>query len=214
MLGSGTLAVTWPASYEIFVFDSEVYLVLNHSVDRYQWCAFGKSRISLPGTGLWLAATASETVVTGLTNGLRTNSTTYPSGLPVWSPGSGNNSDNFRMHHGLDGGTWSTGGSVLGVGYSASQLINLLPNSWNNEAVLLPARAYYSRGSSKVSLVMEMEHARITRIDNHSPGEVVTLGYDKWKVFPGYRKNMSARNGGVNVDHTGTFGWAIRYEEP
>lgn len=55
---TGFPAFTWPVNYEVFVFDQEVYLVINYSVDVYQWLAFGKSSIALPGTGCWFAGTS------------------------------------------------------------------------------------------------------------------------------------------------------------
>jgi hypothetical protein len=33
-------------------------------------------------------------------------------------------------------------------------------------------------------------------------------------IFPWYRKYSATRDGGTNIDHTGTFGWAIKYEPP
>lgn len=88
------------------------------------------------------------------------------------------------------------------------------PNSWNSEATLLPIRAWKARPSSKISMTADLEFARHIRIDNLSPGDILTIGSDQWKVFPWYRKDVSAHNGGYFVNHTGTFGWAIRYEGP
>jgi hypothetical protein len=59
---TGFPVFTWPVSYEVFVFDQEVYLVINYSVDVYQWLAFGKSSVAgLSGTGAWFAGTAQGT---------------------------------------------------------------------------------------------------------------------------------------------------------
>ncbi|WP_339729755.1 hypothetical protein [uncultured Pseudomonas sp.] len=214
VLGTGNLAVTWPAAYEIFVFPTEVFLVVRFSVDRYQWCAFGQSDIALLGTGMWFAATASMQASSGLGLGINTGNTSQPPGLPFWYGYNSDGADNCRIHHGLDGGGWSTGADLIGITTSASELIQLLPNTWNSEAVLLPVRAYITRPSSKLSLALELINARFTRIDNHEPGEVITFGSERWKIFPGYRKDVVNRNGGNNIQHTGTFGWAVRYEGP
>lgn len=214
VLGSGNLAVTWPAAYEIFVFPTEVFLVVRFSVDRYQWCAFGQSAIALPGTGMWFTATAAMFAATGLSLAINSGNTTYTPGLPFWTSYNSDGADSCRIHHGLDGASWSTGSDLIGITHSASELISLLPNTWNSEAVLLPIRAYMTRPSSKLSLVLELINARFTRIDNHEPGEVITFGSERWKIFPGYRKDAVNRNGGNNIQHTGTFGWAVRYEGP
>jgi hypothetical protein len=86
--------------------------------------------------------------------------------------------------------------------------------------VLLPLRAWKERTPYKSSLVADLANARLLRIDNITPGDILTIGTDKWKAYPWYRKNVSARDGSgnqgsaYNINHTGTFGWAIRYEGP
>jgi len=82
--------------------------------------------------------------------------------------------------------------------------------------VLLPIRAYKIRPSSKVSLIGDLENARYMRIDNYAPGEVFNLGAERWKALPWHQKNATpaGRSGGDGLTHTGTLGWAIRYEGP
>ena len=60
----------------------------------------------------------------------------------------------------------------------------------------------------------DLAHCRFLRIDNYQPGDIIPLGPDRWKVAPWYRKNTAQRDGGSNIQHTGTFGWAIRYDGP
>ncbi len=216
--------ISWPVEYEIFVFEDEVYLVINYAVDYYQWLAFGQSSISgVSGTGLWVSATLSHVAMLrsdidpidmAATNGGGSNL-----GCPgiFWGTTGQDPSRQSWVHSDIDGQGWWPAQSLAGapVGISASApLLGLLPNAWNSEAVLLPIRAYKVRPSSKVSLTAELAHARYTRIDNYVPKEVVQIGSDKWRIFPFYRKNSAARNGGVGINHSGTFGWAIRYEGP
>ncbi len=124
---------------------------------------------------------------------------------------------NCFVHSDLDSQGWwfdqSAGTVQAGVKLSAP-LLALLPNSWNNEAVLLPLRAYKARPSSKISLIADLANARLTRVDNYTPGEIIAIGSDRWKIYPWFRKDSGARDGGVELAHTGTFGWAIRYEGP
>ncbi|WP_339844286.1 hypothetical protein [uncultured Halopseudomonas sp.] len=230
--GYPTYEITFPASYEIFVFEQEVYMVVNYDVDRYQWCAFGKSTVGgLAGTGMWVGASLAATTV-----GTQGSSKTGP--IYMFATGGGdagnnaqvapalcwgynnayNTAENWWLHSDLDGQGWfrSNDGSRydwIGVG-PAAPLISNLPNRWNDESVLLPIRAYKARPEYYLSLVGDFAHCRYVRIDNYDPGQVITIGDESWKVFPWFRKNASARNGGNQVDHTGTFGWAIRYEGP
>ena len=88
------------------------------------------------------------------------------------------------------------------------------PSAWNGESVLVPIQVITSRPSNLWSLVGELTHARYVRLDNLEPGQLITLGPDRWKVYPFYRKDATARDGGDGIDHTGTLGWAIRYDGP
>lgn len=222
----GSNAIIWPVEYSFFVFDTEVYCVIRFGVDYYLWCAFGQSTVaSLPGTGMWVAAS------------LHAASSNFPSITPTIGPsgsyvyacpaifwrsytGSGDtpNACEFWVHSDFDGQGWwagqTAGASTAGV-LAVVPLIGLLPNSWNSEAVLLPIRTYKVRPSNKLSLTVDLEHARYTRVDNYSPGEVINIGGDRWMVLPFYRKNTAARDGSTSpANHTGTLGWAIRYEGP
>jgi hypothetical protein len=126
------------------------------------------------------------------------------------------------VHHDLDGYGWRIEPSSSSTYHPfARQWIattgntgpyaKMQPSAWNAESALLPLRCYFRRPSSMLSLIVDCEHARLLRIDNLTPGDVLTLGSDKWKVYPWHRKNTAERDGGHAIDHTGTFGWAIRY---
>lgn len=218
-------AVVYPLAYEVFVFEDEVYLIVCFSVDTYLWCAFGQSTIDgLPGTGMWLGATCgsslgSQKITITPVSGGGNQAYAGTSAALFWANNVGSaNALNYFVHHHMDGRGWDlTLATVptLAVGISArAPLLSILPNSWNSEAVLLPLCAYAIRLSNKVSLCADLENARCTRIDNYSPGQIITLGADRWKIFPWYRKDSSARDGGSDIAHTGTMGWAIRYEGP
>jgi len=92
------------------------------------------------------------------------------------------------------------------------ELILTQPNAFNNEGVLLPIKVIKTRASSKYSQVLQLENARNIRIDNYTPQEIIALGTDEWMVFPWYKKNAAVPDGGENITHTGTMGWAIKYE--
>lgn len=223
----GTLRVTpvtFPLSYDVFVFETEVYMVINYSVDYYQFCGFGKSAVlGLPGTGNWVMATLSHTDaaqgidITPAAGGASGLNRVAPA--PFWATSAGNASyrahRNYWIHSDIDGQGWwlaqTQDGAPVGVS-GAAPLMAMLPNSWNSEAVLLPIRGWKVRASSKNSLTAELLNARWTRNDNYEPGQIIDIGPDRWKVFPCYRKDPANRNGGAGQDHSGTLAWAIRYE--
>ncbi|MFP5423426.1 MAG: hypothetical protein ACLGID_18465 [Gammaproteobacteria bacterium] len=217
-------ALSWPMAYHLFVFAAEVYLVAVYDLDKYLWAAFGETTVDgVPGVGTWLGANAADTVSTGP---VPIGITPFGGGGSFMAPAlfhanssSQAASRNCWVHHDFEGygWFWGVGVSAVPVGIQhAVPLLGLLPNAWNSEAVLLPLRAFVARPSFKVSMVVDCEHARITRIDNYDPGQIITLGSDRWMVLPWYRKNTTVRNGinGSGIDHTGTMGWAIRYEGP
>lgn len=209
---------TWPMTYSVHIFSNpaEVFLVVNFSVDRYWFLAFGVSDVpGIPGSGLWLSATSKQEAIGGTGPGGSIaifdygNNGSESTGAFFWHSGIGIQ-DLFQS--GLDGVTWhNVTGGLSGVRYT-SALVARSPSAWNSEGVLLPIQLYVGRPSSKVSLVADIRNARYLRVDNYEPGQVIQLGADQWIVYPFHRKNTALRNGGQGLDHTGTFGWAIRYD--
>lgn len=231
--------VVFPLSYSIHIFDapSEVFLFVRYSVDRFGWLAFGISATpGLPGTGLWIAGIArrgylTSTVSTGgfgITPTAGGSSNDNSTGSAVCSPGlfwcssraAGSDARQDAIHSNLDGGGWEGAGSGSSPGglnaiFPSIPLIGYLPNAWNSESILLPIQAYLWRAASKASLVADLVNARYVRVDNYEPEQIINIGADSWKIYPFHRKNSAASNGGsLGLDHSGTFGIAIRYDGP
>jgi len=240
--GAPTFDVTYPAEYEIFVFAEpadEVWLNVRYDVDRYQWCAFGGSTIAVPGTGMWVAAIrgavpinhdiASVVAPFNITptsgGAVRTAIGGFTSGALGWnSVGRAFNAlRDLYMHSDLDGHGWQLSvntldGALPGIN-AFTQLVAAQPSAWNSEAALIPMRIFKLRAANKMSLVTDLVHARHIRIDNYEPGQIIELGTDRWKVFPWHRRNLVERNGTpggslTSSDHTGSFGYALRYDGP
>lgn len=217
-LGITTLYdIVWPAMYRIIVFDSpdEVYVIVNHSVNVYQWLAFGAASISVPGNGTWLGASFFEANASGLSiNPNGGGAVAANPSLFSYNNATGATGINGFVHHQLP----DSSGDWLGIGNAGwCSLLATQPNSWNSESVLFPLRAWCDRSENRISCVAELQNARHIRIDYYEPGQILTLGSDRWMVFPWYRKNINARDGGSSsgaTAHTGTLGWAIRYDGP
>lgn len=233
--------LTFPVDYYLHIFSApdEVFLVVRTGVDRYYFLSFGVSDVpGLTGTGLWLAG--------AIRRGYSTDTNTNVNGWAInptgiYNPNSNNNSvgvatgfmwRNLRgsddvnseaIHGGFDGVGWNGAGTgtptvqgALNAISAAVPLIGRSPSAWNGESILLPIQGHVFRASSKCSLALEVKNARYLRIDNHDPLQLITLGADKWRVYPFHRKNSAVRDGSTTSmqDHTGTFGWAIRYDGP
>ncbi len=226
-------AIVWPMQVDIHVHDNEVYLIGVYNVDTLLFLAFGISSLPI-STGMW--ATASTYQEQGLntlsiamtpTSGGGANSyrvAPAPFWTTAYSTASSASLNNDTICANIDGIVWAglptSAGSMTSPGamYAVPALAPLMarqPNAWNSEAVLLRIQVYMARtNATKISLILDLLHARYVRVDNYQIGQIITLGPDRWKVYPAYRKNAVVRDGGTDLNHSGTFGWAVRYDGP
>lgn len=239
-----------PVNYEIHIHPDpdEVYIVVNHDVDRYQHLALGHAPLAqlTGGTGAWFGGSFNP--VPQFNNGSAAPdrfyaaaafcasggsgaSWQYQSGAPLFfnfSVGGANSSistigslfsqsttsnwDNaYWIHHGVDGARWGPAASAI----EAFPRLIRSPSAINGVAPLINAVPQVLRPSNKLSAIAQLAHARLIRLDHHEPGEIITLGPDRWKVYPWLRRNPEVplgRNGGG--PDTGALGWAIRYTGP
>lgn len=225
---SSPAQLTFPLTYFIHVNTDpdEVYVVVNYSTTYYQHLSFGKSAVPTAGTGNWYEASVGGTTIylgsvsISATIGGSNSGTGQPSGGFFWLSGaSATGSAAGYVHHGLEGASgWSgsaTAPTTVANGLATAQqaatkLVEISPNNGNLESPLIPVSVVIARPSSLYSLVLQPRHARYLRIDNYNPGQTISLGSDEWVVYPYLQKNSAARNGGVNILHSGTFGLAIR----
>lgn len=229
--------LTFPATYWAFLNDDEFYFVVRYDVAKYQYVMWGKSTVTNLGagaTGTYISGSCPELAPSAYYQPISSSIyidaygsvVGYPTlhGMvtpaPFWESCigdgmfSGGNTPNrsvsfVNVDNTLSGWTVSNGLSAVGNGY-AGNLQSVTPNAWNSEAPLLPLRCYKRMDESKVMLVVDLHHARQCRVDNFNDAEIISIGSDDWQIFPFHRKDIANRNGGVNIDHTGTFGWAIR----
>jgi hypothetical protein len=211
----------WPVKWTAHVFDDEAYFFVNYGADRYAYVAFGQSPVpSLPGKGVWISGYPDDVPLDGVSydstppyGALQQRGNFFASTGPFFCRQASSPTNSF-LHHGLDGGGWSdaTGDTVISANRTAGYLLASQPSAWNGEAVLLPMQPMMNRPANKRSIVADLSNARYIRIDSMDPETIITLGPDRWKVYPFYRKNAAVPNGDTQADHSGTFAWAIRYE--
>jgi hypothetical protein len=228
-LSSGPAPFVFPLTYHVLIGTApdEVVVVVNYSTDKYQWLAWGQSSITTLGTGAWfggsfqnvssyssisISIAASPTAEMGTRGGASTQQC-CPA---LFHATTAYGTTGEAVNHGA--GTTVAGWSVDVSGSSPTcgstkyraPLDYCLPSAWNSETVLLPIQIFTNAyGSSKVAMVVDVAHARAVRIDNHQPGDIITLGADRWMVFPWYHKSASESS-----TSTGRLGWAIRYDGP
>lgn len=231
-------------SIQVFSNPDEVFMVARFNVDYFFFVSFGISSVpGLPKSGLWLSATSrryrgptAAGIYSGPVGGGGTSAgdidNVFQNGSTasfMWSnngAASGGSSDkvaqNCAICSGLDGIDWPWPSSnntefivpnSFNANVPARPHLERTPNEWNSEAPLLPIQVYLVRASGKVSLVADIRNARYVRVDNYAPEQIVTLGEERWKIYPFYRK-VAGVTSLQGVDHTGGFGWAIRYDGP
>lgn len=226
--------MTFPVTYEIHIFTNpdEVYMVVNYNSDYYQQLSFGTSDVAGAGNGPWITG-AHNSTYTSSNNGCNvvtkfydiysycyTSDSTNGVGLfnrGVWSGEVG--SSYYYTTLGTPG--WygagdSTNGLKNGSAGLVAGLLGSLPSAFNSTTVLLPIKAVKNMTNNGVATVVNLRNARWCRLDNLTPGSILTYGADQWKVYPWLRKDATTRNGADNggltpPNHTGTYGYAIRY---
>lgn len=208
----------FPARYYCFIFEDEVYLVLEIN-NHFYYLAFGKSSLiqSDVANGLWVTATSLVSSFSHTNNIYMASNVSlggYPSLVapaPFWNTAHVyTNYSNSAICHGLDNKLWSIESTSAFCLFEP--LIQRMPNTTFSDSVLLPYDIYAYRPQDKISLVAQLQNIRCVRVDNFESGQIITLGHEKWMTFPFYKKNTTQRDGGAWREHSGTFGWAIRYD--
>lgn len=233
-LASASLSpITFPCKYDLHILNNpdEVYCVINYNTDKYQHLAFGKSNIpGIGGTGAWYSGSynSGENLTNSVSyfsfwdSGISSCFTyTYGGHLGgLFVNGQGSYSS-AAIHTGLDSVGWKndTGspGGIINASRYISGLLTSLPNTMNNSTVLIPIKPIQPRASNGLTIVANLNNARYCRIDNIASEQVIIFGTDKWKCYPFYRKDSTLRDGApwaTGTEHSGTFGFAIRYTGP
>lgn len=228
-------AWAWPLAYEIHLHGSEVYVVTNWDTDKYSFLAFGQSKITgMTGKGVWVCGTGDVSVENGgdfywidggVLNGynagaVNDNARTglFMLATAISWPTPGARSLGTYIHHGFTGWNGVSNDSLV-ITTDACRQLTMLDNPSVNptgQTTLVPIQPVIDRGSSKVSMVADLLYARYVRLDTLNPGDVVTFGGDKWKVYPVYKRSSAVRSpvGNTQLKHSGTYGYAIRYDGP
>lgn len=228
MASAAPVPVVFPVTYALHLCDDpdELYVVISYGGNKYQHLNFGISDIpGIGGTGLWFTGAMREDNINSRVY-LSSNNNylqTHIDGLALgyFIDQSSGRPSHF-IHCGLEGAdAWRAGAAgSLTAGYLFGQdhmagVMGALPSNFNESETLLPLYACLYRTDGTQTIVAVMRSARLLRIDNITPGDLLTYGSEQYRAYPLYAKNITERNGvgwATGADHTGTLGVAIRYE--
>ena len=221
--------ISFPVEYALHIHaqPNEVYLIVKYNINYFQWLAFGNSTSADNSLRNWAGGSFGVPV----SGGYEYPHTRWPFVVIFPTGGGGGNQDgpcaapfwntdfpsyltpkNYTstIHNGSE---WIHTATAV---KSLAPLIDRNISSFFQEAALLPILPTYTVASNKTIVIAQIAHARYLRIDNYEPGQILTLGNERWKIYPFYKKDSTNRNGGnyYGGDDTGTFGWAIRYDGP
>ncbi|MBU6956082.1 hypothetical protein [Hahella sp. HN01] len=232
----------WPVTYHLFAHESPDLLlcVVNYTVSRHQWMACGDiQKYGAWEGGNWFAA--SHCMAAKSTNGFYFTPTQAGEGqyragywrspaAPFWNTrNTDSHSNGFQhyrasfLHCRVDGNIWPGANANNTVWPSFPQYAHPIqmrqPNSWSQQSVMTPMWLWLPRSDGYISLLGHLEHWRSLRLNYYNAGDILTLGGERWKVFPWWEKDIQSPNGSYGSSagsrlSTGTFGFAVRYDGP
>jgi hypothetical protein len=207
----------WPVSYHLFYngTPSELFCVINYNVNYYQHLSFGeilKSSSLYTGGGFCHATCSAYTIGNNegfVPKDMGFDFDTYRGygvggffSIPYYTYINGRNSYVYTSSNSYGWGSatisapnnaaWEAVPTVTNL---IAPLITRLPNTWNDQTVLLPCRLTKAVSATYVQDLGSFPWIRYTRMDYLAPGDIITLGAEQWKVFPLFAKNSTYRDG-------------------
>ena len=230
--------VAFPVTYYGFYYSNvnEIYFIIKYN-QMYQYIAFGKSTVPLPGTGLWVAGTASPHIDNqGYYAGRPCNISmstiggfdSYTTASAIfwlgerWIETDLYADRNCWVHSNLDTSyPWSLSSGDYTLDRSGIRYLQLYleaqPQQFNKEALLLPILAYKPSNlySGYYHLVASLVNARHIKINYLDPETIINKDGEQWVVFPWFKKiykdeYWTATTSGAT--DSGNFGWAVKKE--
>lgn len=223
-------SITFPIRYHLFIFNNpiEVYCFIEYGSGYFQQISFGKSNLQGIGLGAWFtgfsttySSYSSPTILTSDEGPFVTNASAYGGGNASCGLFIGRSystiSYSSYIYSDIDGSGWKYNNYTSGLipaGVPIATLLNNSPNLFNNAAPLWPIKAVLPRSSGGLTILANLINSRLLRIDNHESKSLVTFGSEQWMVFPWYKRDILNRSGlgSTAINHSGTYGFAIKYE--
>lgn len=238
----GQVIMTFPGVYYFFhdAVSNNFACVLNHDTNFIQWLGFGEvEKIGAWSGGFWAGATFGTYFVSGNASnyfmadlGYLSNFGQRSCGYGFWYGTDGDAtvsySSNISLSCDIDGapGDWLNNSEDYAPSFSGSRLNTYMrwlgKSDFNDKAPLVPIYVAVLRAASKITVAGHLPFARHVYIKNYGIGDIMTLGADRWMVFPHIRKtdhDLGLPNDGYSLPagdqySSGNYGFAIKYDGP
>jgi len=225
-LPNGTVVV-WPITYHFHYRASPdaVFVAIEHNNGWSQHLLFGDmaKAANFVGGGYYSASWGDNSYYAS-------NETSIRLSLPcltvevipfqglVTISGSGTRFSGSYLHAETGGRTWfqrSVGITPsLYTGESLFELRSRSLNPWNNGMNLVPWYLFGTNTSNNLIVLGELPQIRFVRMRHYNIGDVITIGADKWKLYPVLLKNAAQPDPSTGQFHSGDYGIAVAYDGP
>lgn len=211
----------YPISYDLHIFDNEVFLVCWDSQDRHFWVAFGQSSpftaTPAAGNNLWIAGTQTVDlpldagegyplngpIVIGPDSGGSSSASVTPAALFWTTAVSGSAGKPPSMF--TDNSGAINGGNALpsspSTTFEVAAVRTLAPlmarsrSAWSHASAALPIQLTSPVPlTSNRKLAIEVQNARYFRLDTLAPRDLATIDGVQYKVYPWYKRNVNERD--------------------
>lgn len=223
--GVGDIINSFPLTYHLFSHTNQITLFVNYNSVWWQWLTFGEIEKYGTYTGGQFYAAPQNYDTTSRDTYIRAEyagGTYSPAGVALFWGGKElwgytEAQDGSYMHLEMDSNIWwvssresQYGGNRINTPSFMSPLLYRCNSNQTEMTTLLPYYVWALRPSTKASLIGNVSPFRLMRIDNYQAGDIITIGSDKYKVFPWLRKTPST----VATNSSGVWGVAIEYDGP
>jgi len=112
---------------------------------------------------------------------------------------------------------WERSVNIANTLYAGESLFELRArslNPWNNGMNLVPWYLFGQATSANLIVLGELPQIRFCRMRHYNISDVITIGADKWKLYPMLLKNATQPDPGISAFHSGDYGIAVAYDGP
>lgn len=232
---------TWPSNAAVnmvaFSDPDIIWMTMNYDVVKFHHIGFGNMvKYGAWTGGQWFFATHttynSDTRCASYVDGLAGVGYGYGGEAALfwdarciddWSGGYIHTNSTF-VECDLRGRIWEPPASAdENLNYFTARVISPIhrknPNVFNGQTLLTPFQVWLKSADGYLQCLGHVDHVRWVKLTNYNPGDLITLGSEKWKLYPWcvhdvtYPDGKGSRYSSQSAS-TGVLGVAVKYDGP